>query len=373
MNVHLVKSAEVDATLFTEVVDFLQSIPGPINFMYDLHSTINIDDEGRSPYVIRDADHFEKKMMPRKSPSYFESNINFPLTRETITWDALFKMANQYRTKRNIPGNEFVLILTDIANKQNWFAALDENMPYNGFIHTEDWNYYIKCSAAFPIAYEVVALVLQKHIFDGLYDLRTKVHEHPIGCVSDFCAHKRDIILKLRTGDVCEACIEKTNGKISTPELHHALQIMSSLRERMLFAQNLKRFSPLSKIKIDHRSKIFLPDFGNIEIKLRPLEKALYFLFLKYPEGIYHSSLSEYRTELYEIYAGISNMGALDEMKMRIDDMVNALSDSASQKMSRIKRVFEEAIGPDLAKHYYIKGETGQKKKISLDRNLIIS
>ncbi len=372
MNVHLVKSAEVDATLFTEVVDFLQSIPGPISFIYDGTSVTDIEDDEKFMVEIGNSHEFEKKKVMMKEMVFSSSKPVFPLKRETITWSTLFKKANQYRASRRIQENEFVLILTDIANKENWFAALDENMPYNGFIHTDDWNYYIKCSAAFPIAYEVVALVLQKHMFDGLYDLRTKVHEHPIGCVSDFCAHKRDIILKLRTGDVCEACIERTNGKISTPELHHALQIMSSLRERMLFAQNLKRFSPLSKLKIDHRNKIFLPDFGNIEIKLRPLEKALYFLFLRYPEGIYHSSLSEYRTELYEIYAHISNMGALHEMKMRIDDMVNALSDSASQKMSRIKRVFEEAIGPDLAKHYYIKGESGQKKKIELDRNLVL-
>ena len=94
--------------------------------------------------------------------------------------------------------------------------------------------------------------------------------------------------------------------------------------------------------------------------------------FLKDPEGIYHSSLSEHRTELYEIYSKISTMGDLVEMKERIDDMVNTLNDSASQKMSRIKRVFEEAIGHDLAKHYYIKGDAGQKKKIDLDRNMIV-
>lgn len=74
---------------------------------------------------------------------------------------------------------------------------------------------------------------------------------------------------------------------------------------------------------------------------------------------------------LYEIYAAISTMGELTEMKVRIDDMVNALNDSASQKMSRIKRVFEEEIGPNLATHYYIKGESGQKKKIDIDRSLI--
>jgi hypothetical protein len=58
-------------------------------------------------------------------------------------------------------------------------------------------------------------------------------------------------------------------------------------------------------------------------------------------------------------------------MKERIDDMVNALSDSASQKMSRIKRVFEESIGTELAKFYYIKGEPGKEKSIELDRNLL--
>ena len=245
-------------------------------------------------------------------------------------------------------------------------------MPYNGFIHTADWDYYIKCSAAFPIAYEVIALVLQKHMFNRVNDLRIKLHEHPIGCVNDFCAHKRDIILKLRTGDVCEYCIERIEGNIRIPELHHALNIMSSLRERMLFAQNMKKFSPLSKLKIDKQYKIFLPEFGNIEIKLRPLEKALYFLFLQYPEGIYHSSLSDHRAALYEIYSKISTMGDLLEMRERINDMVNTLNDSASQKISRIKRVFEDAIGRDLAKHYFIKGDAGQKKKIDLDRNMIV-
>jgi hypothetical protein len=367
MKVHLLKSAEVSTDLFTKVVGFLKSIPGPIEFIFDIHATTYFEDEEVYMYQIRDEKHFEKKMAPMESKLSEHNFRSFPLERETVTWDALFKKCKQYRKNNNLPDNEFVLLLTDVANKQNWFAALDESMPYNGFIHTDDWDYYIKCSAAFPIAYEVIALVLQKHMFNGLYELRTRVHENPIGCVNDLCIHKREIILKLRTGDVCEDCIEKAAGKMSVHELHHALHIMSSLREKMLFAQNMKKFSPLSTLKIDTKYKIFLPEFNNIEIKLRPLEKALYFLFMRYADGIYHSSLSDHRTELYEIYASISTMGDLTEMKYRIDDMVNALNDSASQKISRIKRVFEDAIGPDLAKHYYIKGESGQKKKIDLE------
>jgi hypothetical protein len=372
MKIHLLKSSEVDTTLFTKVVDFLQSIPGPIQFIYDLNATTDLDQEEIFLNNIKDKKQFEKKEMPLFSAKKISVDDLFPLKRETISWSSLFKKSNQYRSFNNIPKDEFVILLTDIANKENWFAALDEKMPYNGFIHTGDWNYYIKCSEAFPIAYEVIALALRKHMFEGLYDLRKNVHERPIGCVNDFCAHKSEVILKLRTGDVCEECIERTIGKLSPIELNHALQIMSSLREKMLFAQNKKRFSPLSQLKIDNGNKIFLSDFDNIEIKLRPLEKALYFLFLNYPEGIYHSSLSDHREELYKIYVAISTRGDLPEMKERIDDMVNALSNSASEKISRIKKVFEEAIGVDLAEHYYIQGETGQKKKINIDRTLLI-
>lgn len=373
MKVHLIKSAEVDTTLFTKVVDFLQSIPGTIEFSFDKDAIIDFDEDELYVKRIEDKYEFERKIeMVNSMPEARCSKIDFPLERPTIKWENLFKKCEQYRNDNSIANNEFVLLLTNKPNKQNWFAALDENMPYNGFIHTDDWDYFINCSPAFPIAYEVISLMLQKHMFDGLYDVRINVHQHPIGCINDMCIQKKDIILKLRTGDVCEDCINKIEGKISMPDLHHALNIMSSLRERMLFAQNLKRFSPLSKLIINKKNRIFLADYGNIEIKLRPLEKALYFLFLKHPDGIFHSSLSEHRQELYEIYCSISTMGDLIEMKERIDDMVNVLSGSGVQKISRIKRVFEESIGEDLAQQYFIKGEHAQKKKIELDRTLVV-
>ena len=58
-------------------------------------------------------------------------------------------------------------------------------------------------------------------------------------------------------------------------------------------------------------------------------------------------------------------------MKQRIDDMVNVLTGSANEKISRIKRVFEEAIGVELAVHYYIKGNIGEVRKIGIDRELV--
>jgi hypothetical protein len=82
---------------------------------------------------------------------------------------------------------------------------------------------------------------------------------------------------------------------------------------------------------------------------------------MKYPEGLFLTDLMIHRDELVEIYEKISHTGTREEMRERFNDLVNVLSNSASEKISRIKRVFEEAIGPDLAKHYYIQGGNGKR------------
>jgi len=259
-----------------------------------------------------------------------------------------------------------------MSNDKNWFASLDEKMPFNGFIHTSDWNHFIKCDDSFPIAYEVIALILQKHMFNDYNELRTSVHLDPIGCLNDMCLEKRDIKLKMRTADICGDCMEKLKVKLSFAEINQALNILESLRVKMLFSQNFKQNVPLSRLVIDANKRIFLPDFGNIEIKLRPLEKTLYLFYLKHPEGIGLSYLRGKREELYEIYQSLSSIGDLFEMRKRIDEIANITSNSAAEKISKIKAAFVKAVGDDLAKNYYILGGNGEVKKVCLERGSVI-
>ncbi len=372
MKIHIIKSPELSPELFTKTVELLSAVQGAISFSFNKDSVLNFDEDEILEHTFDDVEAFEKSLyhVPCYSPS--ENDITFPHTHPQATWTTLFAKCASYRQQQRIPDDEFVILLTDMANDKNWFASLDEHMPYNGFIHTDGWSHYIDCPAQFPIAYEVIALLLQKYMFSGMYDLRTSVHKTPVGCVNDMCIKKREIILKLRTADICRSCMDRIKDVVPAPVIHHALQIMESLRVKMLYAQNFRQDSPLSTLMITQHHKLLLPEFGHIEIKLRPLEKALYYLFLDHPEGIFLSSLSDYRQDLYSIYSRLSNMGMLQEMKGRIDDMTNALNNSASEKISRIKRVFEEALGHELAKNYYICGQVGEVKKIGLPREKMI-
>ena len=208
-------------------------------------------------------------------------------------------------------------------------------------------------------------------MFNGIEEVRTRVHQNPIGCVNDLCIQKREIILKLRTADICQDCMIILKEKLPISSIHHALDILESLRKKMLYSQNFKQESPLSRLVVDNRKDIFLPEFENIQIKLNPLEKTLYMLYLFHPEGIEISSLCDYKSEMYEIYSHISTRGDIHEMRSKIDRMANVTTNSASEKISKIKEKFTTAIGSELAKNYYIKGGNSEVRKVDIDRKLV--
>jgi regulator of sirC expression with transglutaminase-like and TPR domain len=108
-----------------------------------------------------------------------------------------------------------------------------------------------------------------------------------------------------------------------------------------------------------------------MEIHLAPLPKAVFLLYLKHPEGILFKHLSEYKKELMEIYAQISNRESPAEMKKSIDDLVNSTKNSINEKCSRIREAFIKRFDERLAYHYFITGTRFTAKRIELDRNLV--
>jgi hypothetical protein len=372
MKIHLIRSAEMDREGFTMVVDLLKAVPGPMAFECDPGSIVDFDEDEVQDTLIPDRESFEKMKSVRFRIEEIQPELEFPLRELTASWERIFSKCAAYRKAHAIPDDEYVILLTDVRNENNWFAALDWNTARNGFIHTADWQVFIDCQPAFPIAFEVVALVLQGRIFGDDMALRQQVHLKPVGCVNDMCMHKPEIILKLRTADICARCMEQLGSRMPKPMIRQALDIMESLRIKMLYSQNFRQADEPGRMVVDQRMHIRLPDLGNIEIKLRPLEKAVYRLFLDHPEGIRRMDLPLHREELYGIYSRLSNQDAGDLIRQRVDDLVSILSNSADEKISRIKRVFTDAVGEALARHYCITGERGEPYRIALDRGSVV-
>ena len=128
----------------------------------------------------------------------------------------------------------------------------------------------------------------------------------------------------------------------------------------------------LSRLVITKEKRIILPEYNDIEIKMEPLVKAVFFLFLKHPEGIIFKHLPDYRQELIDIYKELRPLGLSKRTLKSIEDVTNPLLNSINEKCARIRTAFVKEFAEHLAKNYFITGERGKAKKITLPRDLVV-
>lgn len=133
-----------------------------------------------------------------------------------------------------------------------------------------------------------------------------------------------------------------------------------------------KTKAQLSRLVITKDNRMVLPEYNDIEVKMEPLIKAVYFLFLKHPEGIVFKELTEYREELLDIYKGLKPLGLNKRTIQSIEDVTNPLLNSINEKCARIRSAFVKEFDEGFAKNYFITGERGEAKTITLPRDLVI-
>lgn len=143
--------------------------------------------------------------------------------------------------------------------------------------------------------------------------------------------------------------------------------IAQSLLEKILHPEE-----KYSRLVITKDYRIILPDYQNMEIKMEPLVKAVYLLFLNHPEGIMFKELPDYREELTQIYLKLKPNGLTDKVKKSIEDVTNPCLNSINEKCARIRGAFVGKFDNQLADNYYIDGLRAKPKKIYLPRELVV-
>lgn len=139
-------------------------------------------------------------------------------------------------------------------------------------------------------------------------------------------------------------------------------EIAAAMNEEELFPQLI----------VTEDYKIVLADAQKTEVKMEPIVKAVYLLFLSHPEGIVLKYLSDYRKELTSIYLLLRPCGLTDRVKKSILDVTDSTLNSINEKCARIRKIFSTILPRSVARYYAISGKRGEAKKIDLVRANVI-
>jgi hypothetical protein len=139
-------------------------------------------------------------------------------------------------------------------------------------------------------------------------------------------------------------------------------EIVAAMNEEELFPQLI----------VTEDYKVVLADGDGTEVKMEPLVKAVYLLFLSHPEGIVLKCLSDYRKELTQLYLLLRPAGLTDRVLQSIEDVTNPTLNSINEKCARIRKAFSSLLPKSVARYYSISGERGEPKKIDLVRANVI-
>ena len=133
----------------------------------------------------------------------------------------------------------------------------------------------------------------------------------------------------------------------------------------------------LSPLVITEDYRFLLPDYGNREVQLSPIHKALYLLFLNHPEGIEFKNLVDHREELFALYRKVGNRIDPDKITETVNRLTNPLDNAINEKCSRIKAAFSDLMDEYQADYYiinsHIKRHQGSSMKLWFERLKIIN
>ena len=122
------------------------------------------------------------------------------------------------------------------------------------------------------------------------------------------------------------------------------------------------------KIVITEDLRILIPGRYDMEIRMTPLVKTVFLLFLSHPEGIRFRELGLYRDEMLRFYMLISRRGDRAKMEKSIDRLTDPQDNSINEKVSVLTETLSRYFPGPHGLPYSVSGAAGTAKRIPIDR-----
>ena len=149
------------------------------------------------------------------------------------------------------------------------------------------------------------------------------------------------------------------------------LEAMGLIRKRLAEIEVLEGTDDGERIRVTKDLRILLPDRFDTEIRLRPLVKTVFLLFLRHPEGIRFGELPDYRDELLDLYKGVTRRPSGPELERSVDRLVSPRDNSIHEKAANLAATLARYFRPEQLPAYTLTGKAGTPKRIRLDRTLV--
>jgi hypothetical protein len=266
---------------------------------------------------------------------------------------------------------------------RNYFTNLYLIAISDGICHTNELKFLYELGIQKGLTQEQIDHIIENphkarfikpattiEAIEQLYDMGQmvcadgKIHPYEVDLCKSFS--KKFELKENVIDEVVEKLIDEVNSRIKTINNEKSEKI---IRDILAIIEDKKTFSA---IKIDSHHHIILPEYNNIEIKLNPLAKAIYFLFLKHlTDGICLKKLSDHKTELLNLYCTISSKSENEDIIKTINDVVDIRSNSIHENRSRINQHITSLLDKSIAANYCIEGVRGEPYKINLPPHLV--
>ena len=348
MKVHLIKTLDFPNSEYDEIAALLGNLPGPIDFIFY---------DAELPFK-------RSNLVPKES--------------ETDIFDQYYSyypgICNSFRELNDLDREDIIFLLTSFNPEIGWFLGSDLQNSRNIFVHPDYSDPFIGSERKYLAAYYIAVCPLLLERFETFEAIMENAHSTPIGCIMDHSQTIEHLRMKLRTGDICSNCMEHIqNNGINPLLVSQVLQAMYRIKQKMEYQSSRRLFMTPSRLHINYRKKtLSFLDFGNLELSLAPLEMTVYALHLNHPKGLSRVEFSEKKEELYEIYRRLSTKGDVSADRQAIDTLTDLRTNSYSERISKINRILKKNLGAEFSKYYTISGKNGNKRKILLDRKMLV-